>query len=150
MGMNVRCTTLFNITKTGITNRKAPIGNTDEASWNKQRNMQYNLDTIIQVISLRAQPENITDPIESRVDLEESDKFGFLLKNNEPVQTWSFRFYVNHSGVFIDGEDELGALYSDCEQVPMLLIGNECANMTSFLDTTPELRNIHFEILKNE
>jgi len=150
MGMNIRCTTLFNITKTGITNRKPPTGLSDEPNWNKQRNMQYNLDTIIQVISLRAQPENITDPIELSLSLEESDKFGFLLKSDEHVRAWTFKFFVNHSGVFIDGEDELGALYSDCDQVPMLLIGDECNNMTSFLDTTPELRNIHFEILKNE
>lgn len=150
MGMNIRCTTLFNITKTGITNRKPPLGMTDEASWNKQRNMQYNLDTIIQVISLRAQPENITDPVQSTLELDKSDKFGFLLKSDEPVQTWSFKFYVNHSGVFLEGNDDLGALYNDCDQVPMLLIGDECQNLTTFLDTTPELKNIYFEILDNE
>ena len=150
MGMNIRCNTLFNITKTGITQRRAPLGLTNETEWYTKRSTQANLDTIIQVISLRAQPENITDPVESTVNLENLERFGFLLNSDEPVKMWSFKFYVNYGAVFENAEHELGGLYNDCEQVPMIKMDDHIKNLTSFLDTSPELRNIHFEIVKDE
>jgi hypothetical protein len=153
MGFNIRCTTLFDITKTNITNRKPPVDlNSDRASqWQNKRNTQCNFDTIMQVISLRAQPEVITDPIESIIDLEEdSNKFGFMLKNEENrTKIWNFEFYVNHSGVFSDDEHELGALYSDCDNVPMIKVQGCHSNLPNFLDISPELRNIYFEIIEN-
>jgi hypothetical protein len=51
--------------------------------------------------------------------------------------------------VFENSEHELGGLYTDCEQVPMIKL-DDIPNLTSFLDTSPELRNIHFEVVKDE
>ena len=69
MMQKIRCYTLFNITKTGITNRRnsSKLGPDKDKEWEKLRNTQCNFDTLIQVISLRSQPENITDPVQEIV-----------------------------------------------------------------------------------
>jgi hypothetical protein len=152
MGTNIRCYTLFDITKTDITNRKPPIdiSSIDMMNWEHKRNTQCNLDTIIQVISLRAQPERIQNPTIDEVDLNEFDKFGFLIESKEPCKVWNFDFYVNHSGVFSENDSELGALDIDCSGVPMIKISDRQIKLPDFLDTTPELRNIYFEVLSHE
>ena len=147
MGIKIRCSTLFDITKTNITNRR-PSGLDDPMEWQNKRNTQVNFDTIIQVISLRAQPEDITDPKVKEVDLSDTgDKFGFMINSDNPIKVWSFTFYVNYGQVFRDEEGEYGALYSDCESVPMINIGS---HLPAFLDISPELRNIHFETYEDE
>ena len=57
---------------------------------------------------------------------------------------------VNHSSVFNDGITELGALYDDCHDVPMIKCGTEWDKLPNKLDATDELRNIYFEIVSNE
>ena len=152
MGTRIRCYTLFDITKTDITSRRPPLDISTEklVSWENKRNTQCNLDTIVQVISLRAQPENITSTDKITINLTEFDKFGFLIDPSEPCDVHSFDFYVNHSGVFMENENELGALYTDCSGVPMIKIHDRHIRLPEFLDTTPELRNIYFEVLSYE
>jgi hypothetical protein len=152
MGTNIRCYTLFDITKTDITSRRPPLDmtNKDASEWEHKRNTQCNLDTIIQVISLRAQLENITHTTNVSVNLSEFEKFGFLIDSTEPCNVYSFDFFVNHSGVFMENDKELGALDTDCAGVPMIKIHNKYITLPNFLDTTPELRNIYFEILSYE
>lgn len=152
MGTNIRCYTLFDITKTDITNRRAPydLVNKDLSDWETKRNTQCNLDTIIQVISLRAQPERLTDPVSKDVELEDFDKFGFLIESIEPCKVYNFDFYIDHNGVFMDNGNELGALDNDCSGVPMVKVHDKRINLPEFLDTTVELRNIYFEVLGYE
>lgn len=151
MGMNIRCYTLFNITKTNIVNRKPPIDLQESAAaWQNKRNMQCNFDTIVQVISLRAQPENLSDPVQSTVKLKEFKQFGSLYTEKNPVKIWQFDFYVNHSGVFAEEDNKLSALYTDCDGVPMIKIQDEYSKLPMFLSTDPELINIYFEVLPNE
>ena len=150
MGTNIRCYTLFDITKTDITSRRPPLDIKDASEWEHKRNTQCNLDTIVQVISLRAQPENINSVVKISVNLEEFDKFGFLINSPEPCTIWHFDFYINHSGVFMGNDSELGALDVDCAGVPMIRLGDSQITLPDFLDTTPELRNIYFEVLSYE
>jgi hypothetical protein len=152
MGTRIRCYTLFDITKTDITSRRPPLDISTEklVLWENKRNTQCNLDTIVQVISLRAQPENITSTDKITINLTEFDKFGFLIDPTELCDVHSFDFYVNHSGVFMENENELGALYTDCSGVPMIKIHDRHIRLPDFLDTTPELRNIYFEVLSYE
>jgi len=140
---------LFDITKTNVTSKKSLLGASPEEAreWQNRRNTQCNLDTIVQVISLRAQPENITEPTQDRLDDEKTENFGFLYSVDEQQTFWYFDFSVNYSSVFSDGEDELGALYNDCEDVPMIKTSASPNNIPSSLDTTPELRNIYFKVL---
>lgn len=141
----IRCYTLFDITQTGVLNRSAPIGANIEF-WVKQRNTQCNFDTILQVISLRSQPEVVKLPMCVELNDNECDMFGFLY-GTEKMIAWKFEFEVQHSSVFENGIMSFGALYKDCEGVPMIMIENQHLQCPKFLDTSVELKNIHFEVL---
>jgi hypothetical protein len=145
MSHRIRCYTLFNITRTGTTNRTKPSD--DVAAWLQSRNTQCNFDTILQIISLRSQPELLKDPQKLEINLSEFNKFGLLYLSKEKVYCWSFEFEVQHSSVFDNGIDELGSLYTDCDNVPMIKDSLEVSNLTTFLNISPELKNIHFEII---
>lgn len=148
----IRCYTLFDIKDTGISNRRPPadLDPTKVEEWNKNRNRQVNLDTILQIVSLRSQPENITTVYSKIIDFNEFNNFGFLFREEEPQQISFFDFSVNHKNVFDNGLDPLGHLFEDCAEVPMIKIGTEWDKLPNFLDTSPELKNIHFEVLENE
>ena len=47
--------------------------------------------------------------------------------------------------MFDNGIVKFGALYKDCEGVPMILCPEQIEGMIPFLDITDELRNIYFE-----
>jgi len=145
MPQKICCYTLFDITSTGIPNRsKAPM-DVDSKFWIKNRNTQSNFDTILQVISLRSQPEIISLPVKTDVNIH---YFGFLYQvENQIYPMWSFEFEVQHSSVFKDETEPLGALYSDCIDVPMIKVGNELNQIPNFLDTSPKFRNIYFKLL---
>jgi hypothetical protein len=147
----IRCYTLFDIKYTGVFNRKAPLEYDVEqiAEWNKTRNQQVNLDTILQIISLRGQPENISEVTNIDIDFASFKNFGFLYQNEEPQKCSVFDFSVNHKSVFNNGSDDLGYLYEDCDEVPMLKIGSEWEKLPNFLDTSPELKNIYFEVIED-
>jgi hypothetical protein len=154
MSFKLKCYTLFDITKTGNIHRKPPINGTPEQikRWEKTRNTQTNFDTIIQVLSLRSQPEDITDPVQEIILFDTSlDMFGFLFDNEDVATTcWSFIVSIPHNKVYDDGINELGNLYKDCDGVPMIKVGSEWEKLPNFLDTTPELKNIHFEVINDE
>lgn len=151
MSLKIRCYTLFDVTKTGITNRRnAPVPVDEKISlWEKQRNTQCNFDTIIQVISLRSLPEDITDPYKDEITLNDTEKFGFLLESETPCAVWTFDFSVVFGSVFNNGTEELGYLFTDCDGVPMIHVGTELNKLPTFLDISPELRNIYFEVIEH-
>lgn len=141
----IRCYTLFDITQTGVLNRSKPAQD-DVEGWIKRRNTQCNFDTVLQVISLRSQPEVVRLPVASEINETEYNLFGFLY-TKEDVNCWKFEFEVQHSSVFENGIIPLGALYKDCEGVPMIICDNQHSLCPKFLDTSPEYKNIHFEVL---
>ena len=85
-----------------------------------------------------------------RIDIRfsEVDYFGFLYQQEEQetYPCWYFTFDIQHPSVFADGINDLGALYNDCDQVPMIKCGTEWDKLPSFLDGTAELRNIFFNL----
>jgi hypothetical protein len=141
----IRCHTLFDITQTGVLNRAKPIEE-DIGDWVNRRNTQCNFDTVLQVISLRSQPEVVRVPIGVEMTDTELELFGFLY-SNEKINCWKFDFEIQHPSVFDNGITPLGALYKDCEGVPMILCDNQHSMCPKFLVTSPELKNIHFEVL---
>ena len=151
MSFTLTCFTLHDITQTGITGRALP-GPSDELSdWLSKRNTQNNFDTVLQAISLRSQPENTSTPEQTTVSLND-DMFGFLFSADEElteVPCWSFDFDIMHTQVFDDGISELGLLYADCDNIPMIKCGVSWDKLPAFLDTSDELRNIFFKV-KNE
>lgn len=148
MTTRICCYTLFDITQTGVMNRSRPSEG-DIENWVHRRNTQCNFDTVLQVISLRSQPEVISIPRLVEMTSDEIEKFGFLYEPTEgsTAVCWSFEFEVHHSSVFENGIIPLGALYKDCEGVPMINCKTQSINTPAMLDISDELKNIHFEEL---
>ncbi len=148
MSHRICCYTLFDITQTGVLNRSKPQ-TSDVADWLHRRNTQCNFDTILQVISLRSQPEVVRVPHAIDFSFDKFDKFGisYQQEKDKIYQCWKFEFEVQHSSVFEDDTNNLGALYRDCEGVPMIICDGQYMNTTGFLDTTSNLKNIHFEVI---
>jgi hypothetical protein len=140
----ITCYTLFDITKTGVLNRARPSDDIkDTNDWYRKRNTQCNFDTILQVISLRGQPDVVNDPIRIEANLNDSEYFGSMLQG-DIVPAWKFDFEVQHNSVFEDGISELGALYKDCADVPMINCDTQWHKAGDRLDITLEKRNIYF------
>lgn len=134
--MKIKCTTLFDITFTGITGNYKPsqiplwdrsgTTITDQQSWARARNQQRNWETVIQLIGLRTQV-TIEPPFQH---------------NNQ----WTFTFEIDSADMFDDGNDALGTLKSDCVNVPMLTGLRESADVGNLLIPN---QNIWFEPINN-
>jgi hypothetical protein len=127
-------------------NRSKPsIDSVDD--WIHKRNSQCNFDTVLQVISLRSQPDVVKLPVRQILQEEDLEKFGFLFKYSKDVEQyyWKFEFEVQHTSVFENGITTLGALYNDCSEVPMIVFDNQSQSLVDFLNISDELKNIHFE-----
>ena len=149
MSFKISCYTLFDITQTGIINRSRPGPEDDPELWLHKRNTQCNFDTIVQAVSLRSQPENISIPELIKIKLNEFDNFGFLFEEDAELYCWMFDFTIQYPSVFNDGITELGSLYSDCDQVPMIKTSKAWDKLPGFLDSSDELRNIYFKVVEN-
>ena len=144
MSLRIACYTLFDITKTGILNRARPGDDIEDSNaWYRKRNTQSNFDTIVQVISLRAQPDIVTDPKLIYTNFDQL-KFGYTYKASKEIPCWTFDFEVQHPSVFEDGIIELGYLYNDSHGVPMIRCDTTYHKLGNSLDTTKETRNIYF------
>ena len=149
MSYTITCYTLFDITQTNVLNRHRPDMDNE---FRYKRNTQSNFDTVQQAISLRSQPEIVRIPEKTLIQFDKFTEFGFLFEQeeNETYPCWSFDFNVQHPSVFYNGVNELGALYNDCDRVPMIKCHTEWDKLPTFLDGSDELRNIYFKVLKND
>lgn len=134
--MLIQCQTLFDITATGITGHIKPgrmpfwdrsgCKITDIGSWNHARNQQRNWETVTQLISLRTQVNELTDPVKN-------------------LDRWSFEFAVDNENLFSDGSDPLAVLKADCQGVPMLVGLGESNNTDIILSVD---YNIWFTLIE--
>ena len=146
MSQIITCYTLFDCTKTGVRQRSKIPDNLPADNYIYKRNTQANLDTILQIISLRSQPELIRDPIKIIKKIKTTE-FGFMYEiNEESCNVWFFDFEVQHASVFNNNVDLFGHLFNDCDKIPMIKCKDEHPDLSNFLDISPELRNIYFEI----
>lgn len=110
--MRFTCSTLFDITATGVTGhfKSINIPFTDAAGqvidsatvWNLSRNQQRNWETITQLIGMRTQIQRITTPV----------------KHNN---MWSFEFEVDTPAVFGPEDNPVSILCNDAIGIPMLV-----------------------------
>ena len=150
--MRIKCHTLYDITQTNVSFRKknTEIVPADEL---KRRSQQSNFETILQIINMRSQPEDISNSQSIQVKIEDLEifKFGYLHRkkynNLKFINIWFFTFSVNHSDVFNNGINDLGNLLEDCNQVPMILNLDESLKLSNQLNISDEQRNIYFEII---
>ena len=115
MTQRITCRTQFDITATGVRNNfhrnRVPFDtaqgiriDTDQA-WNRARNQQRNWETINQVLSLRALPTDITDPV---------------VIEQDGLRLWQFEFTVEQAGALAADGVAVGALKQVCVGVPMI------------------------------
>jgi hypothetical protein len=132
--------TLVDITQTKITNAK------DSMADPKGRNKQRNWETLVQVLSLRAQPI-VLEYMGSTV-VEVSDyAFGSAYAGKHRV--WSFKFGVEHGGVY-DGNRPFSVLETDCNKVPVIAKLDETILLTNAIFSTEQPTiNIYFTATQN-
>lgn len=151
--MNIKCLSLYDITQTNMSFRKRTneIVREDERT---SRGQQSNLETILQIINMRSQPENISQITRQQVDIKNMSnyKFGYTLSDEyhsvDTVNIWTFTFSVEHVDVFNNGIDELGYLLSDCDRVPMITDLLESFKLSNQISISDETRNVYFEIMR--
>ena len=135
--MKFACQTLFDITATGVTghykqsrmpfhDRTAQLIH-DAESWNRSRNQQRNWETITQILSLRTQLFDLTDPI--------ADQTG---------TRWMFEFETESDGIYGPESDPVAVLRADAEGVPMLRELDNAPDIATALVTEGPRQNIWF------
>jgi hypothetical protein len=135
--MKFACQTLFDITATGVTGHckqsRMPFRDgagqliNDTDSWNRSRNQQRNWETITQILSLRTQLFDLTDPI--------SDQTG---------TRWMFEFETETDGIYGPESDPVSVLRADAEGVPMLRELDNNPDIDTVLITNGPRQNIWF------
>jgi hypothetical protein len=135
--MKFACQTLFDITATGITGHckqsRMPFQDRagqvirDSESWNRSRNQQRNWETLTQILSLRTQLFEITEPIQ--------DQSG---------TRWMFEFETETEGVYGPTDDPVSVLRSDAQGVPMLRELDNDPDIETVLVTEGPRQNIWF------
>ena len=152
--MRIKCYTLYDITQTNVNFRKknTEIVPVDEM---KKRSQQSNFETILQIINMRSQPEEISESELTVINIDDLKdfNFGYLYEKSynktiNKINVWSFTFSVDHADVFNNGINDLGSLSDDCNQVPMILRLEETFKLSNQMTISDEQRNIYFEILK--
>lgn len=145
--VKIKCTTLFDITRSGINTRRQEHGVTD-LSYQKKRNQQSNFETLLQIIGMRSQPEDITDPEKSMIQLAKS-VMGSQYSTKTKVLSWHFTFIVHQLEVFSENDNDLAKLIQDCADIPMITGLDEWPKLGKILDTSDERRNIYFEVIND-
>lgn len=134
--MKYICQTTFDITATGTTGHpkstRWPCQDLSGAwiqdieSWNRSRNRQRNWETLQQILGLRTQITEITDPV--------TDATG---------TRWMFEFDTDTPGAFGPDNDPTAVLRADAEGVPMLHEHSD-PDIDSCLRTQGSHQNIWF------
>ena len=140
--MIIICRTLLDCTCTGVTGHfrasQAPyadrtgriIHNIED--WNRARNQHRNWETLVQMISLRAQPTIQSEP-------ECTDG------------VWQFDFSVETPGVYSVNNDlkNLDGLIGECAGIPMVVGLDETPGVEACLTVSGPHQNLWFETINN-
>ena len=136
--------TYFDCTPTGTKSYRKLQPNTVNAvghkiktmdDWNFSRNQQRNWETILQVVSLKTQAIDITNPI---------------IMTREDKKVWQFSFGIEHEDIYNNGNDKLGLLKEAVHGVPMIIGLNETYKegfLMPYLLATGENQNVMFTLL---
>lgn len=126
--------TLVDVSKTDVTQH------TDE--WVTERNQQRNLDTALQLISLRTQP---TDVKHFKPVIEDLVNHSFGTSYQGEHKVWRIDWSTEYDRVYTKGPDRYGVLKDDFNQSPITLNLNETATpeQALFYPSGP-FKNIYF------
>lgn len=126
------CYTLIDITNTGV------IRDSVDAHLHKLRNQQRNWETLLQVLSLRAQPIILDNPVCLESKELQDYSFGKEYLNGN---VWTCKFTCEHVGAY-----DVSLLEKDVNHVPVVSGLNETITLHTpvFLSDGP-LKNIYFK-----
>jgi hypothetical protein len=134
----VECITRFDITNTGVTGHfkssRVPFEDhsrhkiIDQESWDRARNQQRNWETLTQLISLRTQVFDISNPIQEDA-------------------VWRFEFSTETPDVFGTTDDPVRILREDSNLVPMLRELDNDTDIEPMLITSGPKQNIWFRVI---
>lgn len=85
-----------------------------------------NFTTLKQCLEIRS---NIIFDTPPSVETRDIKDMGFGSKYKGKHQVWTFRFSPERSGVYVEGHDEIGALFDDVHGVPVIQKLLETINM---------------------
>ena len=140
--MRIRCITLYDVTKTGVSSRRKSLDNLQVDQ--KQLRQHCNFETLLQIIGLRCQPEDITNPTKIETL---AATWGNLYAVSGKITAWQFEFTVGNDAIFTHHDDQLYHLRNDCVGVPMLLDLEEVLDLPNTIDISEQYKNIHFEVI---
>jgi hypothetical protein len=131
--VKILISTLFDCTTTGVVGRfREERGEfndqsgqliTSPADWEQARNQQRNYETLVQVLSLRTQLDQLTPAVKE-------------------LDHWSFTASTDRSGIF---GDDFHYLLEDCENVPMITGLKEFTELPNQLRARGSDANIWFK-----
>lgn len=137
--MKILVETLFDCSATGTTGNfrtsilpyRDRVGNEiqDIKSWTRSRNQQRNWETLMQLMGLRCQIDNVESPTCNQ-------------------DRWFFSFEIENPETF-GSNGNLNLLYKDCEGVPMIQAQEAKYAGPSVLVTTGVDQNIWFKAINN-
>jgi hypothetical protein len=135
----IECRCLFDITATAINGHQRNIqypyisksGIKINNAWElaQARNQQRNLDTILQLIGMRTQIFEMTNP---EIVTESISEFAWAGDN---VKVWRFFFEIEPQSQWTVDNDDFWVLKNDSHSTPMLLGLTETANMDPWIAT---------------
>jgi 3-deoxy-D-manno-octulosonate 8-phosphate phosphatase KdsC-like HAD superfamily phosphatase len=91
-----------------------------------QHDQYRNFTTLRQCVEIRSIISYDASPTVETVDVKD---LGFGSQYKGKHQVWTFRFYPDRSGAYIEGQNEVGALIDDVNGVPVIQKLTETINM---------------------
>lgn len=129
--------TLVDITDTGIYRLKPEL--------QLERNQQRNWESVLQVISLRAQPIDIISAKNPKIVSMTGHEFGSYYHNSQ--RCWKFMFFVEHRNIWGSDEDPTLGLRNDFNEVPVITGLNDTAPFPDpVFYTEGILKNLYFKV----
>jgi hypothetical protein len=126
---------LIDITNTGVTRSNDPDS--------LERNQQRNWETVLQCMSLRTQPLQITKP--QIIELEDVSALEFGDMYTGPQKVWCWLWAVEREEIYDLPNKPLGALLLDFEQVPVVTCLTETARfMLPIFYPYGSIKNVYF------
>ena len=107
----------------------------DRETWSISRNEQRNWETLVQCISLRAQPIMLGESAVENISVASLD-FGYKGKQN----VWTFDFGFETADIFTDSGDPVKLLIEQLDVIPILTGLKETAELTTNTIVTTGLK----------